>query len=1293
MPRPASAKLLPTVSFPLLVLHLSDLHFGPHGRFAGQDGERLAARFAKAIDAAREEQGFRQGVGLVVVTGDIAEAARKNEYEAALAFFGHLDTHLRVPRDRFVFVPGNHDVSWAETRKVQIEQEDEGFDAAELERRLEKVRLARFEAFAAAFHGRPRAELPNVTSIGHGAVVHHFATPGGGIAVAALNSCERESHIRQGGSFGEAQAQALLDHLRGLPPSWMSILAVHHNPITPVPEAVESWVQWLRGHPGPLKPETIEHFAADAAGFEGKERLRAVTEDARVSVVLHGHHHGADAHAFPFRRGEKGHTLVLSSGSWGLVAGQLPESQPAMVHMLELDPAERQARSILRIYAPRARAEGHVEPGSFAVDPASPRGATLDLYVPRGFGEEKQAAAPFDAVDAGAFVEAYRRRFGARYVRWDLGGVGVTQPSGGGPPVEARLDEMFVPPRLGTNTDPSRLDDGAPLDPFALVTREAPLVLRGPAGCGKTTLLRHCFRKLLAEGGRTSVPFLIELRELGRAWERAAPSERTLEAYLAARLAEVRGRDERATLAALFDAPAGPRPILLVDGWDELGDLGDEVREKLMGLLSASPRVLAVVTSRPYGESRPSSAEGFDVLDVQPLSDEEIGAFAARFHGRAHGEDEAAARAASERFVLALASSAEAKALARTALLLVMMLFVHRSRPLPDKRHELYRVCLDNLLSARPRAKEVEGARAPSAMFRPEDAAERMRAVAELAHSMQSSGYKEQGRSAIVRTEEELCEALPRRYSSEQRRGFIAWLVSAAGVLVDRADGTFSFAHLSFQEYLVAHHWAAVLEGHAARLEVCRRHLRQLAFWETLRLWAAIVEDRNPEHLEALLADLMGDFNADGFWLAGVMFADGLGEGQFEAWVARLPERFHVHEQVRAFAAARAWATSQQEGRRQRLAAAWPEIAARTRWLPGVIASGWWQEARLAREEAEPPAMSRLLSAAGEGQGVARGRALGGSSPVWPGDPPELSLLHLWPGPRGPAAARLQTLVSLGGGRGHLGRAARKVLVPEREERDLARQMARSLARSWAKEAAHDDWVRTWALDLARDWAMDLSRSWAREWTRDFALDLARYWARYLARYWTRDLARDWAFDLARYWARDWAQDWVFDMAMAWADELELPEEPWTLDFVAVELAGIGRAGTRAVLAFSEPKDPLLRLFHEACRLSLRPHSDGAPFRRALAELAGGIDPLWPALARHVARLSTPEDRALLRDLATHPERREKPLSWGLRYYVRGDLVLDDGTEVELDELCDEAGIERLPLLAPMPDELEVEFD
>lgn len=86
-------------------------------------------------------------------------------------------------------------------------------------------------------------------------------------------------------------------------------------------------------------------------------------------------------------------------------------------------------------------------------------------------------------------------------------------------------------------------------------------------------------------------------------------------------------------------------------------------------------------------------------------------------------------------------------------------------------------------------------------------------------------------------------------------------------------------------------------------------------------------------------------------------------------------------------------------------------------------------------------------------------------------------------------------------------------------------------------------------------------------------------------------------------------------------------------------------------------------------------------------------DPLWPALARHIARMSTPEDRALLEDLVRHPEQRPAPLSWGLRHYVRGDLIFDDGSVVTLDELCAQAGVAPLPVLETMPDELDISFN
>src|SRR5205085_12205637 len=134
---------------------------------------------------------------------------------------------------------------------------------------------------------------------------------------------------------------------------------------------------------------------------------------------------------------------------------------------------------------------------------------------------------------------------------------------------------------------------------------------------------------------------------------------------------------------------------------------------------------------------------------------------------------------------------------------------------------------------------------------------------------MQEEGYKKYARAPIVQSWEEMTTHLPVGWGA-RRKGFLAWLAGPAGLLVDRTDGTLSFTHLSFQEFLVAWHLQATVEGDERRRLVCNERMRRDNWWETLRLWGALVEGRNPTHLKPVMLSLLGDEDR-GMWLVGAM--------------------------------------------------------------------------------------------------------------------------------------------------------------------------------------------------------------------------------------------------------------------------------------------------------------------------------------------------------------------------------------------------------------------------------------
>jgi len=92
---------------------------------------------------------------------------------------------------------------------------------------------------------------------------------------------------------------------------------------------------------------------------------------------------------------------------------------------------------------------------------------------------------------------------------------------------------------------------------------------------------------------------------------------------------------------------------------------------------------------------------------------------------------------------------------------------------------------------------------------------------------------------------------------------------------------------------------------------------------------------------------------------------------------------------------------------------------------------------------------------------------------------------------------------------------------------------------------------------------------------------------------------------------------------------------------------------------------------------------------------------MWSALARHIARRSTTQDRFMLARIAENPRSATAYLNRGkywlhpdrIHYIVRGDVALGCGKRLTIDELTDAIGAPRLPYLEDMPDELIIDWD
>lgn len=310
---------------PLIIHHLSDLHFGPKSaqRVDAKDSGPFGQALAKGAGQGAVRQDYREWSAsrsapkrpnLVVVSGDLAEWGLPEEFKEAIAWLVELEAGLAAHPDledddpRILLVGGNHDVDWRQTR---------GAAGA----RKRHLPLPRAMKDAGVDWPRPQLEEPP-----EGRNPSHIRFNNAGLEVALLGSAEfggqldhrllamteqlRHEAVKARDQNRAEDAKALGHRYGRMDPGlvhdedirrlrrhdWKDNvrIAVLHHPVSPVPGDTE---------------------VAPYAGLVNAGQVKDALLEKKFSLVLHGHVHKAwiSREAWPGRHGERSLTIASAA--------------------------------------------------------------------------------------------------------------------------------------------------------------------------------------------------------------------------------------------------------------------------------------------------------------------------------------------------------------------------------------------------------------------------------------------------------------------------------------------------------------------------------------------------------------------------------------------------------------------------------------------------------------------------------------------------------------------------------------------------------------------------------------------------------------------------------------------------------------------------------------------------------------------------------------------------------------------------------------------------------------------